>query len=100
MAKRREFQQSPILQGVNERVAYTLTTTPWGSSPTSVVVKIYNPKNEDKSSTNLTGTVSVVGDVITAPLVISLLCDVQYMLTILFVCSGNTFEAFGYIIGE
>ena len=37
----RKVKESPLVQGVDERIAYTLTTTPWGSSPSSpsVVVK-------------------------------------------------------------
>jgi hypothetical protein len=96
----REFDPSPIRQGANERIAYKLTTTPWGSSPTSPVVKIFDQTGVDKSSTNLSGSPSVTGDVITTPLVIALQSSVQYKLTINFVVSGNTMEAYGYIAGD
>ena len=29
----REVKESPLPQGIDERIAYTLTTTPWGSNP-------------------------------------------------------------------
>ena len=93
--------ESPKYQGVDEQIAYTLTTTPWGSSPTSVSVAIKQlPALTDTSATNLSGSAGVAGDVITMPLVKSLVADTQYRLEIKFTCSGNIFEAWSYINGE
>ena len=38
----RDAKESPLLQGADEQIAYQLTTTPWGSTPTSVDVKCYD----------------------------------------------------------
>jgi len=99
---KREITESPINQGIHERVAYQLTTTPWGSSPSSPEVKLYSVNITtgvlaDVSATNLTGTATIVGDVITTPLVIGLAAGTRYRMDILFVVSGNTEEAYGWI---
>jgi hypothetical protein len=96
----REVKESPFGQGKDESKAYALTTTPWGSSPTSVTVKIYNSAGTDMSSTNLSGSVSVSGDVITTPLVTALTAGERYRLEFKFTCSSNIFEAYVYVIGE
>src|SRR3990172_3946662 len=90
--------ESPKYQGVDERIAYTLTTTPWGSNPTSVSVVLKDPGGIDVSSTKLTGSVGTAGDVITTPLVISLASGSTYRLEIKFVCSGNPYEVWTEIV--
>ena len=100
MTINREFKESPMAQGVDEIVAYNLTTTPWGSSPTSPVVKIYDSAGTDVSSTNLTGSATVNGDVITTPAVKTLTNGNRYKMQVKFVSGGNTYEAFGYIDAE
>ena len=101
----RKFIESPLRQGEDEKVAYALTTTPWGASPTSVTVKIFSLNattgaKTDVSSTKLSGVVAVVGNVITTPLVQSLIPGTHYRLEITFSSSGNTFEAWGIIEAE
>ncbi len=101
---KREINESPLQQGADERIAYLLTTTPWGTSPASPEVKLYSQNVStgaltDVSTTNLTGTASAAGDVITTPLVIGLSDGTRYRMEIKFVCGGNTFEAFGWIEG-
>jgi len=101
---KREINESPIQQGADERIAYLLTTTPWGSSPSAPEVKLYSVNittgaYTDVSTTNLTGTASATGDVITTPLVIGLSEGTRYRIEIKFVSGGNTFEAFGWIEG-
>ncbi len=100
----RRVKESPLHQGVDEQVAYALTTTPWGSSPGSVSVKLFSLDSTgaktDVSSTKLTGSPSVDGDVITTPLVISLAAGTDYRMEIKFTCSGNVFEAWAVIKGE
>jgi hypothetical protein len=65
MKIQRKIIESPLKQGADEQIYYTLTTTPWGSSPTSVAVVLKNAAGTDVSSTNLSGAASVSGDVIT-----------------------------------
>ena len=89
-------------QGVDERIAYVLTTTPWGSSPTGVSVKAFDVNAgayTEVTATVLSGSATVSGDRITLPLVHSL-TDHLYRIEIIFICSGNTFEAIIYINGE
>lgn len=97
----RRIIESPLDQGEDERVAYALTTTPWGSSPSSasVVLKSY-PDMVDVTSTLMTGLTSVVGDVITSPIVHSLVPGTVYRIEFEFVVSGNTVEAYALIRGE
>lgn len=90
------------VQGVDEKIAYIITTTPWGSSPTSVSVKGYDVAAgayTDVTTTILSGSASVIGDNITTPIVQSLATHL-YRIEVKFVCSGNTFEAIILIQGE
>jgi len=101
----REIKESPWRQGADERRVYALTTTPWGSSPTSVTVTIYplgayNAKGAESSATNMTGTVSVVGDVIETPTIHSLTPGVNYRVEWKFTIDGNVLEAYGIIAAE
>jgi hypothetical protein len=97
----REIEESPQPQGVNEKIAYLLTTTEWGSSPTDVVVSLYDQDGFiDVSATKLLGSASVAGDVITTPLVIDLVEGHHYWIGVRFTVNGNTFEPFGIIVGE
>lgn len=96
----RKVKESPRHQGEDERIAYTVDTTPWGGYDSGVAVVLKDADGDDISSTNLSGSPSVSGDVITTPLVISLVRNVKYRLEIKWVKSGNTFETHCEIIGE
>jgi len=99
----REIAQGELRQGADERIVYQLTTTNWGSSPSAPVVKLYDVTHgsrTDVSTTNLSGSASVSGDVITAPLVYGLTAGNMYRLEWQFICSGNTFEAYASIVAE
>lgn len=69
----RMVRESPIPQGVDEKIPYRLTVTPWGSSPTNVSVVVFDiTDTEDEADwTDVTATVlptnepSILGDVIT-----------------------------------
>jgi hypothetical protein len=98
--RNREIVESPFKQGPEEEIHYTHTTTPWGSNPSGVSVKIYDSNGVDQSATLLSGSASVVGDVITTPAVIGLTLGQKYRLEIKYTCSGNVFEAYGTIWGE
>lgn len=98
MTVNREIVESPLRQGEDETIAYTLTTTPWGSSPSSVSVKLYEGADRtDRSSTMLSGSPDTTGDVITTPAVTGLTYGEVYRLEIKFTISGNVFEAFARI---
>jgi hypothetical protein len=99
MSVPREIIESPWTQGQAESQVHTLTTTPWGSNPTSITVKIFL-NGVDVSSTCLTGSPSVVGDVITLPAVHSLAVDTEYRLEVTFTCNGSENVAYAKIYGE
>ena len=96
----RRIQESPLYQGEDEQIAYTLTTTPWGSDPTGEAVVLKDIDGEDVSETHLTGSPSVDGDVITTPTVHSLVAGQRYRLEIKFTVSGNVMETYATIIAQ
>lgn len=96
----RRVKESPLKQGVDEQIAYELTTTPWGSSPSSPSAAIYDSDRNNVTTTCMTGSASANGDVITTPLVHSLKAGERYRMEIQFTVSGNVFEAWTYIDGE
>ena len=103
MATNREIKESPLAQGADETIVYTLTTTPWASTPTSPSAKIYSFIDDaytDVTSTNMSGSASTNGDVLTLPAVGSLVADTRYRMEIQFTVSGSTFEPFAWIDAE
>jgi hypothetical protein len=100
----REFTQSPIEQGTEEEIAYTLDTTPWGASPSVVVPKVFDVTygaREDVTATMMpAGSASVVGNVITLPKLKSLVAGHTYRLEVKFTSGGNIFEAWGVVRAE
>jgi len=90
----REVANSPLPQGEDESIAYTLDTEPWGGYSSGAAVVIKDADGTDVSSTNLSGSLSESGGVITTPLVTGLTKGEIYRLEIAWVYSGNTFEAF------
>jgi hypothetical protein len=102
MTTSRKVKEDDVFQGAEEKIAYDLTTTPWGSSPTNVVVECYDVTNGGRisGSANLSGVASVSGDVITLPILENLIPNKRYRLEIEFVCGGNTFRTFQIIQSE
>lgn len=96
MSFKRKFKQSPMPQGVEEQVAYDLTTTPWGGTPTNPTV-VVKQNGRDVTAEVTDGSTSILGDVITTPLIKNLSADKTYRLEIKFAISGNLFEAWGEI---
>ena len=100
----REVQESPLYQGEDESITYDLTTSPWGSSPVGIVVKVYDIT--DGSETDVTTTIipdgeaSAVGDVITLPPLTAMTPGKRYRLDVKFTASGNTLEAYCIIEAE
>lgn len=89
-------------QGEDEQIAYTVTTTNWGSDPSSVTVKAYDESNAmtDVTSTVLSGDASATDDVITCPVLKSLTAGHRYRVEVKFTCSGNVFECYFVVEGE
>ena len=90
-------------QGNDESIVYTLTTTSWGSSPTSVEVKAYDitgGNRTDVSDTVLTGSASTADDVITLPAVGGLTANHMYRIEVKFTSGGNVYEPYFEIEAE
>jgi len=103
MSNKREIKENIIPQGEEESIVYTLTTTPWGSTPTSTAAAIFTVVGDtytNLTTTCMTGSTSVTGDVITLPSIHSLTAGTLYRVEMLFTCSGNVFEAVALIKAE
>ena len=99
----REIKEGIQYQGADEIIKYTLTTTPWASTPTNTSAKIYSISGEtytDVTTSCMTGSTSVVGDIITLPAIASLTAGTRYRVEVKFTVSGNTYEPFAYIMAE
>ena len=92
--------ESPLFQGINEQVAYRLSTTPWGGTPTSPTITILNNLDQDVTSDLTTGSNSISGHNITFKTIQSLTRDEVYRMLLRFTISGNVFEAICQIIGQ
>jgi len=101
----REIKQGLQEQGADEQIEYTLTTTPWGTSPTSTSATIWShdPTTDvytNVTATNMSGSTSVSGDVITLPIVKSLVAGTLYRVEVQFTSGNSIFEPFGKILGK
>ena len=96
----REIKNSPLPQGEDESVAYTLDTDDWGGYSSGAAVVIKDSSGTDVSATKLSGSPSESGGVITTPLVTGLTKGESYRLEIKWVYSGNTFETFVVLRAE
>jgi hypothetical protein len=97
MAVDREIIEGKQEQGIDEEIVYSITSTPWGSSPTSIVVTAFDftsGEYTDVSSTVLSGSASAVGDVITLPILRDLTENHKYRIEVKFTCTGNVFEPY------
>lgn len=102
MPTSREVKEGWQLQGIDEQIVYTLTTTPWGSSPTSVavVVKDASNNNTDVTADVTSGSASVSGNIVTLPLIKGLTQGHLYRVEIKFTSGGNVFECYVHIKAE
>jgi len=99
MSSKRECQESPVEQSPDESLAYGVTTTPWGSGPTSVSVVVWDVTDgnspSDVTGSVTTGSQSVAGDVITTKRIQSLTVGNQYRVDIEFTDEdSNTHECY------
>lgn len=104
MAVRRQVVEGIQAQGVDERIAYTLITTPWSTSPSSPSVTVYDVTHgtgADVTSTVMpTNSPSVAGDVITLSLLRSLTSGHTYRVDVQFTSAGNLFEPYFIVQAE
>ena len=100
MPRRVQIIGSPEQQRPSESVAYQTTIDASYPSPSSPVCKLYDTSDEsDVSATKLSGSPSIVGQVFTSPLVISLVAQTTYRLEFWFTSGGNTFKPYLLIVG-
>ena len=90
--------ESPKVQTPQESLAYSLTTTPWCSSPTGVTLIVWDVTDEnnpvDVTSSTTAGSNGTLGDAITTKRIQSLTLGKNYRVDILFSdASSNTYEA-------
>ena len=103
MSKIREIKEGMQYQGADETIVYSLTTTPWGSTPSSTAAAIFTVVGDtytNLTTTCMTGATSVTGDIITLPSIHTLAAGTQYRVEVLFTASGNIFEAVAMIKAE
>jgi len=103
MATSREIKEGIQYQGSDEEIAYTLTTTNWGSSPTSTSAAIYSLSGDtytDVTTGAMSGSTSVTGDVITLPKISGLTVGTTYRVEVQFTITGNVFEAYAELLCE
>ena len=105
MATIREIKQSPQPQGVNEIVAYTLDTTPWGGPPDALssavkVIDITKGGWRVVTPTVMPGSSSEAGAIITTPALKLITAGRDYRVEIQWTLLGNTLEAFGIVNAE
>lgn len=103
VTKTRMIPGSPFPIGENEQLPITLDTTKWAASPSAPVVTladITSGTETDVSGTNLSGSATVNGSVITLPLITNCTRDKQYLLRVRFSSGGATFVAWAELQGE
>jgi len=85
--------ESPQRQSPQESISYSITTTPWGSTPTSITLTVYDvtvPGVEtDVTDSVVAGSNSAAGDVITTKRIGSLTLGHDYRADVLFTDSGS-----------
>jgi hypothetical protein len=101
MAISREVKQGRQSQGADERIAYTLTTTPWGSTPTGISVKAFDVtggKRVDVTATVFPANApTAAGDVITLSLLRALTPGHAYRIEVQFTTGGNLEEPYFFV---
>ena len=105
MPQFREIAEGRVKQGAGEDIVYTLTTTNWGSDPSSPAVTVYDVTTvpgtlTDVTTTVCTGSASATGDVITLPAIGSLTTGKNYLVHIAFTSGGSDFVAKAIIEAE
>jgi hypothetical protein len=98
MASPRELVESPVEQGVDESITWTVDVSNVGSSPTSPSVDVFATDDlatSVKSTVMPSGTPSVSGDVITLPELTALTAGTNYRVEVKFTVGGGApFEVY------
>lgn len=92
----REVAEGRQFQGADEKITWTVTTTNWASTPTNVVQKVKQmPSGVDVTSSVVSGSTSVSGDIITLQPIDALTPGTLYRVEVQFTAGGGApFECF------
>lgn len=99
----REVTEGVQVQGVNEQIAYKLTTTAWGGAPASISVQVFSgiDRQTDETVTVMpTGSPSVTGDVITLPIMRALTRGELYRVRVTFTSGGSVRSAWFDVLAQ
>lgn len=104
----RKIVESPLTQGRDESISYQLTTTPWGGTPSSVSVSVYDVTNGIYTALTVAqmnvvmpvNSPTVNGDVITLSPLRMLSVGVWYRVEVKFTSGGDIWEPYFVVIGE
>ena len=101
MTEAREIAEGLLYQGADEEIVYTLTITNWGTAPSDVsVIAKDMSAGTVATSTVLSGTATVDGDVITLPTLKSLTAGHRYRVEVKFTAGGSVWETYAYVQGQ
>lgn len=103
MDLRREVVEGTQGQGVNESVSYVIPSDPWGNAPTilGITARDVTLGGVDVSSTVLSGTWSVAGNVMTLQPVSALTANHLYRIDVQFQTDdGNVFGCYLHIAAQ
>jgi hypothetical protein len=100
MAQKREVQESPLTQGVDEQIAYSFDFAAVGTPVSPTVAIMVVGTTTDLASTLISGAASVVGNTVLTGKVQSLTAGVVYRLECKATVSGNLLERYLIILAE
>lgn len=94
----REVAEGRQVQGEDEAITYTITTTNWASNPTSPSMVVKDAAGTDVSTTVTSGSITVAANVITLKEISSLVRDESYRVEVQFTSgSGAPWECYFWI---
>lgn len=99
----REVTEGVQVQGVNEQIAYQLTTTPWGGTPSAPSAQVFAGLAHLTDVTALvmpTGSPAIVGDVITLPVLRDLSRGELYRVRVTFTSGGTVRSAWFDVLAQ
>lgn len=98
----RELVNSPCLQGVDEEIAYVITT-PSGTGPSSVTVAVKDVSNDNAVVTSTvmpSGSATVSTDTITLPVLKLLTAGHRYRVEVKFTSGASIYEPWFIVRAE
>lgn len=94
----REVKEGPQPQGEDEKVTYSFTSTPWGTSPSNASMVVKDDEGTDVTADVTSGSMGGSDDVITLKPIDSLTAGIRYRVEVQFTCGGGApFEMYFYI---